>query len=82
MEDIFFELYKSCYLKTKVSKRSRKKMKRLLKEVSEVLGEKKAEELQWATNIVCQEEGLRSFMEGFRFGGNSGRECQWSVLCQ
>ena len=68
MEDIFFELYRSCNLKTKDSRRFRKRINHLLEEVAETLGNKKAEELETAVKIVQQEEGIRSFMEGFRLG--------------
>ena len=68
MNDIFFELYQSCELETKASRRARKTLEGLLLEVGDALGAKKAGELQSFAETIREEEGLRSFTEGFRFG--------------
>ena len=68
MDDIFFELYKSCHLETRGSRRARQTFAKLLEEITKKFGEDFAEELQMSANIVREEEGLSGFMEGFRFG--------------
>lgn len=68
MNDIFYDLYKGCYLQTKDSRRARETFENLLELVTSALGEKQADELQMAANIVLEEEGLRGFIEGFRLG--------------
>ena len=68
MNDIFYDLYKSCYLQTAASRRARETFESLLDLVTAALGEKQTDELQMAANIVLEEEGLRGFIEGFRLG--------------
>ena len=68
MDDIFYDLYKGCYLQTVASRRARETFESLLDLVTAALGEKKTDELQMAANIVLEEEGLRGFIEGFRLG--------------
>ena len=45
MDDIFYDLYKGCYLQTAASRRARETFESLLDLVTAALGEKKTDEL-------------------------------------
>lgn len=65
---LFFRLYHSGCIETKASRDSIETVENILIEVAKALGEEKAETLQTAIIITRQEEGMRLFLEGFRYG--------------